>query len=173
VVLTVSKFAFVARLGKLSLAGLSALMLAGCSGQAPKVMLATPNGPVTLNAPASSAPQGGLATPPPGLEQPAPMPAPSVSRSGTYTGTATLLASNGYMCRNSVKVSGFHVNGNAVQFGGFRGTIQSDGGLQMVNRNQWIVGQFEGATFSGQISFSSNRLGPGCAYVLNLQRTSA
>jgi hypothetical protein len=148
------------------------LMLAGCSGRAPTVIFAGPNGPVVLNSPSSAMP-GGQVGPPPGMEPMGPAFVQSSNRSGSYTGSATVLASNGYACQSPVKISGFHVNGNAVRFGGFRGRIDPYNGLQMANRGQWIVGQFDGATFNGQITFWSNQLGPRCTYLLNLQRTGA
>jgi hypothetical protein len=107
------------------------------------------------------------------MEPTGPAFAQSINRSGSYTGSATVLASNGYVCQSPVKISGFHVNGNAVRFGGFRGTIDRYNGLQMANRGQWIVGQFDGVTFNGQFTFWSNQLGPRCTYLLNLQRTGA
>ncbi len=75
-----------------------------------------------------------------------------------------------------MQVTGFHVSGNSVRFGGFRGTIDSAGGLQMVHGGQWIVGQFEGTTFNGQFTFppqNQRRVrasGPGCSFVLSLNR---
>ena len=50
--------------------------------------------------------------------------------------------------------------------------IDGDDGLQMVYNQQWILGQFEGATFHGHVTFWG-RQGPGCTYLLNLERTSA
>ncbi len=74
--------------------------------------------------------------------------------------------------RTPCPVVGFHVSGNRVRFGRFRGTIDGDDGLQMVYNQQWILGQFEGATFHGHVTFWG-RQGPGCTYLLNLERTSA
>ena len=85
------------------------------------------------------------------------------------------MSSYGNMCQETVPVVGFRVSGNRVRFGRFHGTIDSNDGLQMVSNQQWIVGQFEGATFHGQVTFWT-REGPGCTYVLSLaahQRLSA
>ena len=152
-----------------SVALLSALclMMSACSGP-PTVLLATPNGPQTLYAPPSAMPNGAV-PPPPGLTVP---PSQPVSRNGTYTGTATVLSTYGNQCQETVPVVGFRVRGNAVRFGRFHGTIDPGNGLQMSYDQQWIVGQFEGATFHGQVTFWG-RMGPGCTYLLNLQRTSA
>jgi hypothetical protein len=124
------------------------------------VLLSTPNGPETLYSPQPAMPQGGSggAIPPPANLMPgAPPPGQPVSRNGTYTGAATLLSDYGNMCQRTVPVVGFHVSGN---------------GLQMVYDQQWILGQFEGATFHGHVTFWG-RQGPGCTYLLNLERTSA
>ena len=153
------------------------LTLFGCTVQtglsAPNVVLDTPTGPVPLNSPAPAPVMpGGLAGPPPGLEPSLPVPTQAVSRNGTYTGTAEVLSTAGGTCLNGTKVDNFKVHGNSVRFGGFRGTIAPDGGLQMVFGGTWIVGQFEGATFRGQVDDTGGRWsGPGCTFILTLERT--
>jgi hypothetical protein len=147
------------------------LLLFGCSG-APTVLLDTPTGVVPLNSPAPVMPSG-LAAPPPGLEPSLPIPNQSVNRDGGYTGTATVLNTAGGLCTDTLKVSGFTVRGTSARFGGFRGTIAADGGLQMVYGQDWIVGQFEGATFHGQLSTMGRFGSPGCTYLLNLERAGA
>jgi hypothetical protein len=146
------------------------LVLFGCSGP-PTVVLDTPTGVVPLDSPAPVAMPGGLAAPPPGLEPMSPAPAKGVSRNGTYTGTATVLVTNGGLCTDTLKVSGFDVQANSARFGGFRGTIASDGRVQMVYGQDWIAGQFDGATFQGQLDLLGRFDSPGCTYMLNLQRT--
>ncbi len=114
---------------------------------------------------------GATVGPPPGLENSAsPKTAQPVSRDGTYVGTAVPLDTGGGLCIQTQQVSGFHVRGDSVRFGGFRGTIDADNGLQMVSRRDWIIGQFEGDTFRGQIDVSGRIGHPGCTYMLNLQR---
>jgi hypothetical protein len=142
----------------------------GCSGP-PTILLATPTGVEPLYTPAPSMPPG-LAAPPPGLEPSSPLPAQGVSRNGGYTGTATVLVTGGGLCRETLTVSGFVVRGTRARFGGFRGTIAADGGLQMVYGRDWIVGQFEGATFHGQLDTLGRFGSPGCTYMLNLERTA-
>jgi hypothetical protein len=144
------------------------LLLFGCSTP-PTVLLDTPTGVVPLNAPAPVMPSG-LAAPPPGLEPSAPIPPQGVSRDGVYTGTAAVLDTAGGLCTNTLNVSDFAVRGTSARFGGFRGTIAADGGLQMVYGQDWIVGQFQGATFHGQLSTMGRFDSPGCTYMLNLQR---
>jgi len=150
------------------------LMLLGCTVQTglpgPNVTFDTPMGPVPLNAPAPVGPGSGLAAPPPGLEPMSPVPARSVSRDGTYSGRAEVLSTAGGMCLHGMNVSNFRVRGNSVRFGQFRGTIAPDGGLQMVSRGTWIVGQFEGATFQGQVDAAGNWDMPGCTFFLTLDR---
>jgi hypothetical protein len=152
------------------------LTLFGCTVQTglpgPNVILDTPMGPVPVNSPAPVMPGGGQAGPPPGLEPSLPVPTQAVSRDGTYSGTAEVLSTAGGMCLNGTKVDNFRVRGNSVRFGGFRGTIAPDGGLQMVFGGTWIVGQFEGATFRGQVDDTGGRWsGPGCTFILTLDRT--
>ncbi len=139
---------------------LACLMLFACSGP-PAVVLDTPTGPVPLNSPTPAMPDG-LAAPPPGLEPSSPPPARGISRDGTYTGTATVLDTGGGLCTDARTVSGFAVRGKSARFGGFRGTIAADGGLQMVYGQDWIVGQFEGATFRGQLDILGRFGSPGC-----------
>jgi hypothetical protein len=147
------------------------VMLSGCSGP-PTVVLDTPTGLVPLNAPAPVMPSG-LAAPPPGLELTSPPPAQGVSRDGRYTGTATVLMTGGGLCTETRTVSGFVVRGNKARFGGFRGTIAADGGVQMVYGRDWLVGQFEGATFHGQLDILGRFGSPGCTYMLNLERSGS
>jgi hypothetical protein len=151
--------------------GAASLGLPGCSGQAPLVMLDTPTGPVTLNAP-QPAMTADMAGPPPGLEPAVAMSVPgsAVGRDGSYAGTADVLSTDGGVCIENQRVGGFRVHGDAVRYGRFRGRIAPDGGLQMVYGQDWIVGQFEGATFHGQLDLQGRFESPGCTYMLNLQR---
>jgi len=132
------------------------------------VVLDTPAGVAPIYTP-QSAMAGGLIAPPPGTTPPVPM--EKVSRSGSYTGTAFPLETGRGICVNTLTVSNFNVRGNAVRFGRFRGAIDANDGLQMVNGNQWIIGQFEGATFHGQLDAPRGWNAPGCTYLLTLQRT--
>jgi hypothetical protein len=42
----------------------------------------------------------------------------------------------------------------------------------MVNGNTWVVGQFVDGRFDGQISTSTRSIGPGCSFMMSLERTS-
>jgi hypothetical protein len=91
-------------------------------------------------------------------------------RSGKYAGTAVPLDTGGGICLQTQQVGNFFVRGNSVRYGRFRGTIDANNGLQMVNGNQWIIGQFEGATFHGQLSLTGGFNFSGCTYMFSLQR---
>jgi hypothetical protein len=151
------------------------LALLGCTVQTglpgPNVIFDTPMGPVPLNTPAPGGPGSGLAAPPPNLEPTLPAPAQAVSRDGRYAGIAQVLTTGGGLCIKPVTISGFIVRGNSARFGGFRGTIDPEGGVQMYYGGNWIVGQFEGGSFRGQLSYSARFSGNGCTYILNLERT--
>lgn len=145
------------------------LGMTACS-HAPDVLLDTPTGvtPIYTPTPQAAMP-GGLIAPPPGMTPP---PTQMVSRTGSYTGTAFPLETGGGLCISTLTVSNFRVRGNAVRFGGFRGRIDANNGLQMVYGNRWIIGQFEGATFHGQLDVPGSFGAPGCTYMLTLQRTA-
>lgn len=152
------------------------LVLGSCTIQSglpgPTVTIDTPAGPVPLNAPPPVLGSGpGLASPPPGLMPLPAVPAQPINRNGTYSGRADVLSTAGGMCLNGMNVSNFKVSGNSVRFGRFRGTIAQDDGLQMVYRGTWIVGQFEGDTFVGQVDGAGNWDTPGCTFYLKLVRT--
>ena len=156
------------------------LTLLGCTVQTglpgPTVILDTPTGPVPLYAPAPAGLGSGLAAPPANLEPMVPVPAQAVptqavSRDGRYAGTAEVLTTGGGLCIKPMTISGFIVRGNSVRFGRFHGTIDADDGLQMYYAGNWIVGQFEGGTFHGQLSSTADFTGNGCSYILNLERT--
>jgi len=163
-----------------ALAVLCPLLLA-CSGnngwQPPTVVLDTPSGPTPIYSPTPTPTPtmpGGLVGPPPGLETSAtPVPASPGSRGGSYSGVAEPLQTGGGLCLQTRPVSGFHVRGNTVRYGGFRGTIDANNGLQMVYGRDWIIGQFDGATFHGQLDLNGRFGAPGCTYELSLQRTGA
>lgn len=144
------------------------LLLSGCSG-GPAVLLDTPAGVTPIYTPSPDMP-GGLVAPPPGLANSLPPPARPINRNGTYAGTAVPLDAGGGICMSNQQVGNFHVRGNAVRYGGFRGHIQPDGGLQMVYGQNWIIGQFEGAAFHGQLDLNGRFNEEGCTYMLSLQR---
>ena len=67
-------------------------------------------------------------------------------------------------------VSDFRVRGNQAFYGGFRGKIEPDGSVQMHFGHDWIIGQFDGTGFAGQLNADNWRRPPGCAWALRLAR---
>ena len=148
------------------------VLLAGCSGSGPTVLMDTPTGvtPIYTPAPATPVMPGGNIGPPPGLGNQPPSPVRPVDPSGSYAGTAVPLVTDGGLCIQNRPVGGFRVRGNSVRYGGFRGTIAPGGSVQMVYGQDWIFGQFEGATFRGQLDLRGRFGSPGCTYMLSLER---
>jgi hypothetical protein len=146
----------------------AALAVCGCAAQSgppgPDVILDTVMGPVPMNPPAPVVAQQG------GAGRPAAVPGQAVGRDGQYAGSAVVLDSDGGVCLRPLAVSGFVVQGNESRFGGFHGTIDDAGRLQMVYGGTWIVGQFQDAVFHGQLTVQGARWDPACSYLVNLQR---
>jgi hypothetical protein len=152
-----------------AVAGMLCALLASCSGTAPTVLLDTPTGVTPIYQPSPAMP-GALVGPPPGLNNQSPPSVRAGDLSGTYAGTAVPLDTGGGLCIQNQRVGGFRVRGNSVRYGGFRGTIAPGGSVQMVYGRDWIFGQFEGATFRGQLDLRGRFGAPGCTYQLSLER---
>jgi hypothetical protein len=155
---------------------LALLFLASCTGnvglQPPTVAIGTPPGVTRLSSDAPEIPGGPPPmTPLPTLAMGSAPPAPPAKpvRSGTYTGVAWPMGSGG-SCSTTREVSGFHVTGNAVRYGGLHGTIDPKNGVQMTNGQTWIYGQFEGESFAGQLDTPGPRGGAACTYQMSLSR---
>jgi len=69
-------------------------------------------------------------------------------------------------------VEDFRVRGNSVRWGLFRGRTENNG-VQMVNGNTWVTGQFGDGRFTGQITMSGRFGAPGCSYAVTLANTGA
>ena len=151
--------------------GAVCLLLIGCSG-APSIVLDTPSGPTAIYTPPQAMPGGGIG-PPPGMQGSLPVPGEMVDRSGSYAGTAVPLDTGGGVCLATKTVHNFIVRGDSVRYGGFRGTIDANNGLQMVYGGRWITGQFDGATFHGQFELAGAFNFEGCTYMLNLERVGS
>ena len=144
-------------------AAVACLALASCAGGPPSVTINTAAGQTPIYTPAARQPSGQLSAPP--TSRPA-------DRSGTYAGNAVPLDTGGGLCITNQKVSGFTVRGKSVRYGSYRGTIDANDGVQMVAGQNWIIGQFEGPVFSGQLDTTERGRGMarGCSYLLTLQR---
>jgi hypothetical protein len=99
-------------------------------------------------------------------------PVTPVSLDGVYSGMASLLSTGGGNCLTNEKVTNFRVSGNSVHWGGFRGTIDRNRGVQTTYRGNWLFGEFIGTQFSGVLQRTGNlRNGnPRCYYRLLLRR---
>jgi hypothetical protein len=152
------------------------LFLTSCAGtvglQPPMIAIGTPPGVTQLSSDAPEIPGGPPPMPPlPTTASEGAAPALPVKpvRSGTYTGVASPMGSGG-SCTTTREISGFHVRGNAVRYGGLRGMIDTQNGVQMTNGQTWIYGQFEGEAFAGQMDVPGPKGGAGCTYQLSLSR---
>lgn len=135
----------------------AAVALAACT----QVYTYLPGGPPELAAVYTTLPVEGT--------QPLPRPAPSTAygHDGVYAGVAQALNSAGAQCAEFHRPANFRVEGRAVRFGPFRGTIGPEGGLQMIYGQSTVVGHFEGDAFRGVITFHV----PPCRYAMLLRRT--
>jgi hypothetical protein len=101
---------------------------------------------------------------------PAATPEQVAAYQGTYSGEAVLpdAAMPGPVCQPRIRITGFHVVGNQVEFGVFSGTIRNDGSLEMFNRQDTILGHFEGmGQFNGELIVPPTEV---CRYRLSLSR---
>ena len=70
--------------------------------------------------------------------------------SGRYRGEMVSVNNPGGRCTPRVPVNNWTVQGARVRFGGFRGTIEPTGVLNMQQRGAWVSGQFRGSQFVGE-----------------------
>jgi len=116
-------------------------------------------------------PPGNLTQPPPGAPGGA-AGAPGAMRpgfDGVYTGAMYRTSDPGGMsCAEQVPIYGFSVQDNVVRFGQFGGNpIGPDGSVQLQEGQLWLVGQFDGRGFVGDLK----PWGVACAYRMMLQRS--
>ena len=148
-----------------------ALLLTSCTMQ----MSRTPGGGMTVThmevRQPGSAPRTILPS------QPAAQAPPFVPGSvdGIYSGTARPLGTAGGRCLADQTVTNFRVSGNSVRWGGFRGNIDRNGGVQITHGRDWLYGEFIGTQFSGVLERTGiggigSRQNPGCSYRLLMQR---
>jgi hypothetical protein len=85
-------------------------------------------------------------------------------------GTSTVLSSGGGRCLGTHKIVGFEVRGNLARWVGFRGTIDSNGTVQMHHGFESLVGQFEEAQFVGQLELGKWSSQSRCVHMFVLDR---
>ena len=71
---------------------------------------------------------------------------------GLYTGTAVVEVNPEFGCTRQIPVGGFRVDGNAVRFGAFRGTVAPDGSATLLFGYSTMVGRFADNGFQGRIA---------------------
>lgn len=157
------------------LAALSVLSQ-GCAGsdwQPPTVMVASAMGATTIYPPAAARPAPDvLPAAPAALANAAPPAGTPAGHDGEYAGWADPLMSDGGLCMLTLRIEGFRVLGDRVSFGQFRGRIDSGNGLQMAGGNDWLIGQFNGATFHGQLMTYATHSRPACSFIVRLERVA-
>lgn len=120
-------------------------------------------------------PPGNLTSPPGGAPSGAaagPAGAPAAMRpgfDGAYSGSMYRTSDPGGMsCAEQVPIYQFSVRNNVVQFGQFRGApIAPDGSVQLQEGQLWLVGQFDGRGFVGDL----RPWGVACGYRMMLNRS--
>ena len=87
---------------------------------------------------------------------------------GVYEGQASL-TSPAMPCEVPGNLSPMKVSGGHVDFGNLRGWVQQDGQVNLVFGRVYVVGQFQGTHFSGQIMNPQ----PACNYNLSMDRVGS
>ena len=92
---------------------------------------------------------------------------------GLYVGRALIQVNPDFKCLKDLPVSGFRVDGNAVRFGGYSGTIQPDGTARLPYGPNLTTGVFTSDGFHGEILLYPVRIGydvDACTYRADLNR---
>jgi hypothetical protein len=144
------------------------LLLASCSMQ----MTPTPGGGYAITHLGVGPTRMPVARQPSQLAAPQSSALSSPNLDGVYSGIASLLSTGGGNCLTNQKVTNFRVSGNSVHWGGFRGTIDRNRGVQIAYGGDWLFGEFIGTQFSGVLQRTGNlrHRNPACYYRLLLQR---
>lgn len=143
----------------LALVGTS-VTLAGCSGHDTSTTFYTPTG-TRVQAPPRSASAPG---------QPSDVQGEPGNHNGIYQGVSTALLTGAGRCMGKQKISNFHVRGNVAEWAGYRGEVDSSGGVQMHRGFEYLEGQFEGNRFVGQLEIGKWSSRPSCVYMFTLER---
>jgi hypothetical protein len=112
---------------------------------------------------------GGSRTPP------AAFPSAPGSRDGVYVGTADVVVNGDFMCPQHMSITNFRVEGDAIRFGGFHGTIVDGAVASTPFRGMWLTGRFEGPKFVGHIDAMGDAAGlfKSCIYGFNVVRQTS
>lgn len=107
----------------------------------------------TAGPPSADVLLGGSATP----QAAVPMAGPMGPFDGLYSGTAQVTVNGNMLCPLQMRVSNFRVQGNVVQFGGFRAPIAPDGTVtNAAFEGMFLTGRFVGAQFTGTVEADEN-----------------
>ncbi|HUB47061.1 MAG TPA: hypothetical protein VMB73_18925 [Acetobacteraceae bacterium] len=141
----------------------TSVTLAGCSEHSTSTTFYTPSGTrvQTPPAPANASAQ------PPGVQSYV------GHHDGVYQGVSNVLLSGAGRCIGAQKINDFHVRGNVAEWGGYRGKIDSSGGVQMNRGFEYLEGQFEGDKFVGQLEIGKWSSRPSCVYMFTLERVKS
>ena len=86
---------------------------------------------------------------------------------GVYEGQATV-SDPGLPCQQMGTLNPMKVSGGHIDFGNLRGEVQPNGQVKLVFGQVYVVGQFEGTHFSGQIMNPQ----PACNFNLSMDKVS-
>jgi len=88
---------------------------------------------------------------------------------GIYGGVAVADEYGGTLnCPSPMSISNSRVEGDILQFGGFRGPIAFDGSVRLPFAGMWLLGGFQGPTFFGYVdATSSSQQLVGCVYAIS------
>lgn len=101
------------------------------------------------------------------LEACAPTGPTTTAFDGVYQGQGTL-SDPGLPCQNTAPLNPMKVSGGHVDFGNLHGWVQQNGQLTLEFGQVYVVGQFQGTQFTGQIEFPQ----PACNYNINMNKVS-
>lgn len=92
---------------------------------------------------------------------------------GLYQGPANAIFTGGGTCPGVQQVADFHVTDNLAEWGGYNGTIDPNGQVEMHHGFEYLTGAFRGDQFIGQLETDAWSSGPSCVYIFNLRRVAA
>lgn len=135
----------------------TSVILSGCSQPATSSPFYTSRGLLVQGVPASGRP---------------PVAQGAVGRyDGLYQGPANAVFTGGGRCMTTQRVTDFKVRDNVAAWGGYSGTIDPNGYVEMTRGFEYLTGQFQGNRFIGRLETGAwSRRGPSCVFSFTLQR---